>query len=130
MLRTISVLQSPPPRTSPRRVSPSHQTDLHGERVSASQRFRFGPLLMSLFLCLAGVAVYMWPRVQVVRLAYRMQTSEQHLRELLQERDQLRFELASLKDPQRIYRIATEQLGMSTPRHDQVVIVTHEPTSR
>jgi len=79
---------------------------------------------------LAGVAVYMWPRVQVIRLAYRMQTSEQHLRELLQERDQLRFELASLKDPQRIYRIATEQLGMSTPRHDQVVIISHEPTSR
>jgi cell division protein FtsL len=53
-----------------------------------------------------------------------MQASEQHLRELLQVHDQLRFELASLKDPQRIYRVATEQLGMSTPRRDQVVIVT------
>ena len=72
----------------------------------------------------------MWPRVQVVRLAYRMQTSEQHLRTLLQERDQLRFELATLQDPQRIYRVATEQLGMSTPRHDQVVILTREPKSR
>lgn len=130
MLRSISVRRSPSPRTSPRRTSPSPQTNMHGERASVPQRLRFGPLLVSLFLCLAGVAVYMWPRVQVVRLAYRMQTSEQHLRELVQERDQLRFELASLKDPQRIYRIATEQLGMSTPRHDQVVIVTHEPTSR
>jgi cell division protein FtsL len=69
----------------------------------------------------------MWPRVQVVRLAYRMQTSEQHLREILQARDQLRFELASLKDPERIYRIATEQLGMGMPRRDQVVIMTHAP---
>jgi cell division protein FtsL len=68
----------------------------------------------------------MWPRVQVVRLAYRMQSAEQHLRELSQERDQLRFELASLKDPQRIYRVATDQLGMNTPRRDQVVIVTRE----
>jgi cell division protein FtsL len=85
---------------------------------------------MSLFLCLAGVAVYVWPRVQVVRLAYRTQTSEQHLRELLQAHDQLRFELASLKNPERIYRIATEQLGMGMPRRDQVVIVTHEPQSR
>jgi cell division protein FtsL len=130
MLRTRSVRQSPPPRTSTRRSRPSHPTDPPAERASVLQRFRCGPLLLSLFLCLAGVAVYMWPRVQVVRLAYRMQTSEQHLRELLQERDQLRFELASLKDPQRIYRIATEQLGMSTPRPDQVVIVSHEPTSR
>jgi cell division protein FtsL len=59
-----------------------------------------------------------------------MQSSEQHLRELLQAHDQLRFELASLKDPERVYRVATEQLGMGTPRRDQVVIVTHEPRSR
>jgi cell division protein FtsL len=130
MLHTISVRQSPPPMSSPRRSSPSHPTDLHSKPASVSQRFRFGPLLVSLFLCLAGIAVYMWPRVQVVRLAYRMQTSEQHLRELLQQRDQLRLEVTSLKDPQRIYRIATEQLGLSTPRHDQVVIVSHEPTSQ
>jgi cell division protein FtsL len=76
---------------------------------------------------LAGVAVYIWPRVQVVRLAYRLQASEQHLRGLLQTHDQLRSELASLKDPARVYRVATEQLGMGTPRRDQVVIVTREP---
>jgi cell division protein FtsL len=95
-----------------------------------SQRFRFGPLLLGLFLCLSGIAVYMWPRVQVVRLAYRMQTSEQHLRDLLLQCDQLRLEVTSLKDPQRIYHIATEQLGLSTPRPDQVVSVSHEPMSR
>jgi cell division protein FtsL len=130
MLRAMSVRQSPPPRSSPRRISPSQQTTPYGERAPGPRRFRFGPLLLSLFLCLAGVAVYMWPRVQVVRLAYRMQASEQHLRSLLQERDQLRFELAALQDPQRIYRVATEQLGMSTPRQDQVVFVAREPKRR
>ena len=130
MLRTITVRQSPPPRTSPRRFSTTFRANQQGQRSSSLYRFRFGPLIMSLFLCLAGVAVYMWPRVQVVRLAYRMQTSEQHLRELRQAHDQLRFELASLKDPERIYRVATEQLGMGMPRRDQVVIVTHEPQSR
>src|SRR5215510_11844213 len=130
MLHTISVRQSSPPRTSPHRFSSALRANLQGERSSSLQRFRCGPLLISIFLCLAGVAVYMWPRVQVVRLAYRMQASEQHLRELLQAHDQLRFELASLKDPQRIYRVATEQLGMNMPRRDQVVIVTHEPQDR
>ena len=130
MLRTISVRQSPPSRTSPRQINPAPQTNLQGERSLWPPRFRFGPFLVSLCLCLAGVAVYMWPRVQVVRLAYRVQTSEQHLRELLQASDQLRFELASLKDPQRIYHLATEQLGLITPRRDQVVIVTHEPQDR
>jgi len=130
MLRTISVRLSPLPRTSPRRISPAAQTDLQGAQSPALPRFRFGPLLVSAFLCLAGVTVYMWPRVQVVRLAYRTQTAEQYLRELLQAHDQLRFELASLKDPERIYRVATEQLGMGMPRRDQVMIMTHEPQGR
>jgi cell division protein FtsL len=130
MLRTISVRQSPPPRTSPRRISPAAQANLQGAQSSSLRRFRFGPLLVSAFLCLAGVTVYMWPRVQVVRLAYRTQTAEQYLRELLQAHDQLRFELASLKDPERIYRVATEQLGMGMPRRDQVMIMTHEPKDR
>jgi len=130
MLRTITVRQSPPPRTSPRRFSTTFRTNQQSQQSSSPYRFRFGPLIISLLLCLAGVAVYVWPRVQVVRLAYRMQTSEQHLRELRQAHDQLRFELASLKDPERIYRVATEQLGMSLPRRDQVVIVMHEPQSR
>ena len=130
MLRTISVRQFPPPRVTPRRLGPSHSTDLDRKSTSVSQRFRFGPLLLSLFLCLAGIAVYMWPRVQVVRLAYRLQASEQHLRLLVQQRDQLQLEVTALKDPQRIYRIATEQLGLSTPRPDQIIIVSHQPTSR
>ena len=130
MLRTISVRQSPASRASPRLISPAPRSNPQAQRSRSLQRFRFGPFLVSLCLCLAGVAVYMWPRVQVVRLAYRVQTSEQHVTELLQARDQLRVELAALKDPQRIYQLATEQLGMNTPRPDQVVIVTHEPQDR
>jgi cell division protein FtsL len=68
----------------------------------------------------------MWPRVQVVRLAYQLQTSEQRLQEIRQERDQLQSELAALKDPERIYRVATEQLGMRVPGHEQRFILTRE----
>jgi cell division protein FtsL len=130
MLRAALVRQSSTLRTSPHRLSPLPQAHRDGQRSPSPPHFRFGPLLVSLFFCLAGVGVYMWPRVQVVRLAYRTQTAEQRLRELLQERDQLRFELASLRDPQRIYRLAIDQLGMNTPRPDQVVIMTREPKSR
>jgi cell division protein FtsL len=59
-----------------------------------------------------------------------MQASEQRLNDLRQERDDLRRELASLKDPQRLYRVATEQLGMGIPRHDQVFVLTREPRRR
>ena len=82
---------------------------------------------MSLFFCLAGVAVYVATGPgRPACLSYA--NSEQHLRELLQAHDQLRFELASLKDPERIYR-ATEQLGMGMPRRDQVVMRRRSPRS-
>ncbi len=81
---------------------------------------------MGLLLCLMGLVVCMWPHVSIVRLGYQMQSSQQRLQNLLQERDQLRLEVASLKDPQRVYRIATEQLGMNVPRNEQVFIVTRE----
>jgi len=83
-------------------------------------------VVVGLGLCLVSLLVYMWPRLYVIRLGYRVQTSEQRLRELLQERDQLRLDIAALKDPQRVYRVATEQLGMHVPRHEQVFTVTRE----
>lgn len=130
MLRTIPVRQPPPPRPSPRRISPPQHTTQQQKRSPFWQRSHIVPFLVSVFLCLAGIGVYVWPRVQVVRLAYRLQTSEQQLKALIQEQDQLRLELATLKDPQRIYRVATEQLGMSLPAQDQVFTVTRDLKDR
>jgi cell division protein FtsL len=130
MHRTSETGQLPLPRIPPRPLTTSQQADHDREPSLQSRRFRLAPVLVSIFLSLGGVAVYMWPRLQVVRLAYRMQASEQRLNDLMQERDDLRRELASLQDPQRLYRLATEQLGMSVPRHDQVFVLTREPRRR
>jgi cell division protein FtsL len=130
MLQTSDVDQLPLPRIPPRPLTTPHQTHHDRELLPQWRRFRLAPVLVSVFLCLAGVAVYIWPRLQVIRLAYRMQASEQRLNDLRQERDDLQRELASLKDPQRLYRVATEQLGMGVPRHDQVFVLTREPRGR
>src|SRR6266508_4250579 len=122
--------QLPLPRIPSRSWTTLHQTDHDREPLPQSRLFALSPVLVSTFLFLAGVAVYKWPRLQVVRLAYRMQASEQRLNDLMQERDDMRREFASLKDPQRLYRMATEQLGMGVPRHDQVFILTREPRGR
>lgn len=89
-------------------------------------RYPLGSLLVCACLCLLGVGIYMWPRVQGVRLAYHIQGAEQRVKGLIQERDQLRLERAALSDPQRLYHEATEQLGLVTPNHDQVFILVHE----
>jgi cell division protein FtsL len=129
MLRTSVVRQMPSPSTPPRRSASSRPPQARQGISTSSPTFRVAPLILSVLLCLAGIGVYMWPRVQVVRLAYQLQTSEQRLQDLIQERDQLQAQLASLKDPQRIYRVATEQLGMRSPRHEQRFILAREPKS-
>jgi cell division protein FtsL len=127
MLRTSHVRRMPLPRIPPRRLTQSHPPHARQEISSPSTTLRFVPLVLSVMLCFAGIGVYIWPRVQVVRLAYQLQTSEQRLQELLEERDLLQAELASLKDPRRIYQVATEQLGMGAPSHEQRFILTREP---
>lgn len=130
MLRSGPVRQSTPSRISPRRISPPQQSNQRSADVALFHRYRLGPFLIGVLFCLVGLGVYMWPRVQVIRLAYRLQSSEQHLKTLIQEQDQLRLELAALKDPQRVYHVATDQLGMRLPRQDQVFIVTRDLQSR
>ncbi len=130
MLRTSDVDQWSWPRIPPRPLATPQQTHHDREPFPRWRRLRLAPVLVTVFLCLAGMTVYIWPRLHVVRLAYRMQASEQRLNDLRQERDDLRRELASLKDPQRLYRVATEQLGMGVPRHDQVIVLTREPRER
>ena len=130
MLRPGALRQSTPSRISPHRAGASRQGHQRNAIAALARWHRLGPLLVGVFLCLAGVGVYIWPRVQVVRLAYRLQSAERQLKTLIQEQDQLRLELAALRDPQRIYRVATDQLEMRMPRQDQVFIVTRDLKSR
>jgi cell division protein FtsL len=126
MLQTSRVRQLPPPDlllgrpTVRRRIGPPQA------RTTAPSKLRLGPVVVSVCLCVFGLVLYMWPRVHSVRLGYQLQRSEQRLRDLLQERDQLRLDIASLKDPRRVYEVATEQLGMQLPRREQVFFLTRE----
>ena len=130
MLQTDFAPQSPLAKLSQRRAKASHQSRDHQDASHVLHRFPMGSVLISAFLCLLGIGVFMWPRIQSVRLAYRVQSAEQRLRDLTQERDHLRRELAVLSDPQRVYRMATEQLGMVPPSHDQRFILMYESQNR
>src|SRR5215510_5868670 len=130
MFRISDADQWPLPKISPRPLTTPDQTHRDREPLPQWRRFCLAPVLVRVSLCLAGGAVYMWPRLQDVRLAYRMQASEQRLNDLRQERDDLRRDLASLIDPRRLYRVASDQLGMGIPRHDQVFVLTREPRRR
>lgn len=74
------------------------------------------------WLLLSGFG-YVWCRVQVVKLGYQLSDSHQLHTRLLNDNKKLHLELARLKAPERVQRIAIEQLGLKQPTKDQIVVL-------
>jgi cell division protein FtsL len=81
-------------------------------------------LLAALF---AAVGIlHVTSRVFVVDMGYRLSQAESEGRALTRENDRLKLELATLKAPARLERLAREKLGMSMPAGSAVVALQPE----
>jgi cell division protein FtsL len=68
------------------------------------------------FLLFAAVGiVHVTSRVLVVDAGYKLSRLQQQSRDLTQANDKLKLELATLRSPLRLERLAREQLGMAPP---------------
>ena len=72
------------------------------------------------------VFVFVWERVDVVRLGYQIERLKTQKILLERERDQLQVKFSGLTAPERIAKVATEKLGLVPPQQGQVLMV-HEP---
>ncbi|MCX5724867.1 MAG: cell division protein FtsL [Nitrospirae bacterium] len=84
---------------------------------------------MKTLTILAGVMlvfVFVWERVDVVRVGYQIERSKSQKILLERERDQLQVKVSSLMAPERIAKVATEKLGLVPPQQGQVLMV-HQP---
>lgn len=85
-------------------------------------KFMFmGLALMGLFI--GELLVYTWSRVQCVRARYEISEQAKEQERLIAYQDNLKIELARLKSPRRIARIAKNQLGLITPKPSQMILV-------
>jgi cell division protein FtsL len=85
---------------------------------------------MKTLTILAGlilVLVFVWERVDIIRLGYQIERSKTQKLLLERERDQLQVRFSSLTAPERIAKVATERLGMVQPQQGQVVTVHVRP---
>jgi cell division protein FtsL len=73
------------------------------------------------------VFVFVWERVDVVRLGYQIERLKIQKVLLERERDQLQVKFSALMAPERIAKVATEKLGLVPPQQGQVLIV-HQPS--
>lgn len=69
------------------------------------------------------VFVFVWERVDVVRLGYQIERLKVQKVLLERERDQLQVKFSALAAPERIAKVATEKLGLVPPQQGQVLMV-------
>lgn len=82
------------------------------------------------FVVLVGALVfigcslfYVWSHNQIISLGYETSEAAREEQTLQQENNRLRLELASLKAPGRIERMAQRELGLAPPQKEQLIIV-------
>jgi cell division protein FtsL len=78
-------------------------------------------LLLAVFI--AELLFYTWCRVQYVRTGYEFAEQTQRSQRLVALQNQLKIELAHLKNPKRIAEIARRRLGLSMPGAGQTIVL-------
>ena len=80
-----------------------------------------GLAIMGLFI--AELLFYTWCRVQSMQTRYEISELKVRQQRLVAHQDSLKIELARLKSPKRIAKIAKQQLGLITPTSKQLIII-------
>jgi len=80
-------------------------------------------VLSVLVIVISVLLFYTWSRVQVVRIGYEIFNANSEMRKLDQENKELILEIATLKSPKRIERIAREELKLLPPKEEQIIIL-------
>ncbi len=86
-------------------------------------RVKYSSLIAVVDVLLAASLLFVWSHVRTTELKYQI-AKEMSLREsLLEENRKLKVEIAFLKSPQHLERVARERLGMTYPERDQVIFL-------
>ena len=100
-----------------RRLTLRELTAPEGEGPTGRRFTWLGAVVAALIAALAVVLclVRVWARTEVVRVGYDLRAAGEQQRSLVVERDRLRRELAALRAPDRIERLARDKLSMQEP---------------
>lgn len=101
------------------------------ESPSAEAAGQLKGMNRNLFVAAVGMAAvfvacslfYVWAHHQVITLGYEISQANHEQQALVQENQKLRLQLAELKNPRRIERVALKDLGFTNPKKEQLIIV-------
>lgn len=83
--------------------------------------------MLTMFAGLCLVFIFVWERVDMVRVGYQIERLKHDKVMLERERDELRMKFSALSAPDRIAKVASEKLGMALPQQGQVIMVQARP---
>ena len=93
------------------------------ERKERNPKVTIACLLLLMFAFIAELLFYTWCRVQYTGVNYEITEQTARTQELSAMQDNLKIELARLKSPERITKIAQTQLGLVIPSPQQTIIL-------
>lgn len=76
-----------------------------------------------LFIFLIEFYGFAWSRTQHRDTGYLITTQTNEHKELIAQQKKLKIEVAVLKSPQRIERIAKNKMGLTTPGQNQILTI-------
>ena len=79
-------------------------------------------LLVGVVLLALGLGA-LWEKMDIYRTGYAIEQLQVRKKQVQQEQNTLKLELARLTAPEQIERVAVSRLGMTRPRYNQVVLV-------
>ena len=85
-----------------------------------------GMMWIALFVTLVASLLYVRSRFLVVELSYDVSRRQESKTQLEQERRSLILELATLRNPRRVERIASQKLGLEHPSGMESVVILKE----
>ncbi len=77
--------------------------------------------IMAIFI--TELLVYTWSRLQCIQAGYGISNETGKHKELIAIQKNLKIELARLKSPKRISKIARGRLGMAPPSPEQIISI-------
>ena len=82
-------------------------------------------LLLIIFMAifLMELLFFTWCRVQTIGAGYEISREAKRQQDLITLKNNLKVELARLKSPERIAKIAKNQLGLITPTPEQMMVI-------
>jgi cell division protein FtsL len=67
--------------------------------------------------------LFVWSRLEVLQTGYSLSRANQVYENLVKESQCLRVEVASLKSPSRIEKLAKEKLGLINPTQGKIIFI-------